>query len=94
MEVKKYEYEKEQRSAAYDKIINIMMNKWTENNKILVEEREDEITVKTTSTKSKAEKLKLLEELAGSALEHDKDLIDESIRTANREDEWRNNELD
>ncbi|MDF2922254.1 MAG: hypothetical protein K0R57_1168 [Paenibacillaceae bacterium] len=50
-----------------------------------LEEREETIILKWTSKKSAIEKKALLEELAGSGLQHSQEAIDDAIAIAQRE---------
>jgi hypothetical protein len=52
-----------------------------------LEEREEAIILKLTTKKSIAEKKALLEELAGSGLQHGQEAIEDAIATAHREGE-------
>ena len=52
-----------------------------------LEERDEAIILKLTAKKSVSEKKALLEELAGSGLQHGQDAIEDAIATAQREGE-------
>ncbi|GAX90166.1 hypothetical protein [Effusibacillus lacus] len=52
-----------------------------------LENEEDELRLKLRKKKSAAEKKKILAELAGSGLQYGKEVIEESLRIAHREDE-------